>query len=74
MLFAWLLVLATDVLRRLGATIAWLLVVAVLYVELLVIIDRRIGQGHELVEHSEFKLQLYAVYHRFQRSLDFVDI
>ena len=39
MLFAWLLVLATDVLRRLGATIAWLLTVAVLYVELLVIID-----------------------------------
>ena len=37
-------------------------------------IDRRVGEGHELVEYGEFKLQLDAVDHCLQGGFDLVDV
>lgn len=74
--FRRLLVLIADVLRgsrttggRSGRFLATLF-----YVQLLVTTDSRIGEGHELVEHREFELQLDAVDHRLQCGFDLVDV
>ncbi len=75
-LFRRLLVLVTDILgrsraarRRFGRFL-----VAVFYIQLLVTTDSRIGEGHELIEHGEFKLELDAVDHRLQCGFDLVDV
>ena len=36
--------------------------------------DRRIGEGHQLIEHGELQFELDTVDHRFQRRFDFVII
>lgn len=36
------------------------------------VVDGGVGEGHELIEDGEFKLQLYAVDHRFQGGFDLV--
>lgn len=48
------------------------LFVSVMHMELLRAIDGRVGQGHELIQHSEFKLQLDAIDHGLQCSFDLV--
>ena len=75
-LFGRLLILITDVLGGSGATRGWFrrFLVAVFYIQLLVTTDGRVGESHELVQHSEFKLQFDAVDHRLQCSFDLVDV
>ena len=75
-LFRWLPVLVTYVLGGPGATWGRFggFLVALLNVQLLVVTDGRVGEGHELVKHREFKLQLDAVDHRLQCSFDHVDV
>lgn len=75
-LFRWLPVLVADVLGRPGATWGFLggFLIAIFYIQLLVTTDSRVGQGHELIEHRELKLQLDAVDHRLQCGFDLVDV
>lgn len=74
--FRWLLVPVTDVLSRPGATRGFLggFLIAIFYIQLLVTTDGRIGEGHELIEHRELKLQLDTVDHRLQCGFDRVEV
>ena len=75
-LFRRLLVPVADVLGRSRAS-RWRFrrfLVTLFYIQLLVSIDRRVGEGHELVEHGEFELQLDTVDHRLQGGFDLIDV
>lgn len=64
-LFRRLLVFVTDVLGGSRATRGRFgrFLATIFYIQLLVTTDSRIGEGHELVEHRKFELQLDAVDH-----------
>ncbi len=75
-LFRRLLVLVTDVLRGSRATRGRFgrFLAALFYIQLLVSIDSRVGESHELVKHRELEFQLDAVDHRLQCGFDLVDV
>lgn len=75
-LFRRLLVPVTDVLGGSRATRGRFggFLVPLFYIQLLVTTNSRVGEGHELVEHGEFELQLDAVDHCLQCGLNLVDV